>query len=61
MRPESLAILKPFSLAILKPFTLTALAMTHAVNNEDRKLENVIDPKLVAKAFREIEPFGSTP
>ncbi|BGO91584.1 hypothetical protein NBRC10512v2_003857 [Rhodotorula toruloides] len=31
------------------------------MNNEDRKLENVIDTKVVARAFREIEPFGSTP
>ncbi|BGP32282.1 hypothetical protein JCM10296v2_004063 [Rhodotorula toruloides] len=31
------------------------------MNNEDRKLENVVDTKVVARAFREIEPFGSTP
>ncbi|BGP40236.1 hypothetical protein JCM10449v2_004194 [Rhodotorula kratochvilovae] len=31
------------------------------MNNDDRRLENITDPALVARAFREVEPFGSTP
>ncbi|BGP16432.1 hypothetical protein JCM10213v2_004434 [Rhodosporidiobolus nylandii] len=31
------------------------------LNNEDRKLENVTQPEVVAQAFDSIQPFGSTP
>ncbi|BGP24844.1 hypothetical protein Rt10032_c09g3794 [Rhodotorula toruloides] len=34
---------------------------TEQYRGSSKHLENVIDTKVVAKAFREIEPFGSTP